>query len=131
MPRWAVEPPRQARPITSSPERPLALLALTSLPTTLLRRDSIGVRNGDITRLMVMSVHDHRIGVKRTLCDDMRSPDVSDEARPHEAVEVARMHGRVEVHGAIGPSRRTPRTWSSDTVSGGNSASHQVAPASA
>ena len=30
---------------------------------------------------------------------------------------------------STGPSRSTPRTWSSDTVSGSNSASHQVAPA--
>ena len=43
-------------------------------------------------------------------------------------VEVAvgkRVHGQR----AKGPSRSTPRTWSSDTCSGTNSGSHQVAPA--
>jgi hypothetical protein len=33
--------------------------------------------------------------------------------------------------GVAGPSRSTPRTWSSDTVAGSNSGSHQVAPAAA
>ena len=42
---------------------------------------------------------------------------------------------RLPIHGdqpeGAGPSRITPRTWSTDTASHGNSTSHQVAPADA
>jgi hypothetical protein len=40
-------------------------------------------------------------------------------------------HQALPTHGSgcPGPSRTTPRTWSTDTVSHGNSTSHQVAPA--
>lgn len=51
--------------------------------------------------------------------------------RPCSSLSRRARHRILSTSISAGPSRSTPRTWSTDTVSGSNSASHQVAPASA